>query len=152
MSEGEMGGPYLTAALLCEKVLQEKDGIVSAIRVIDRIIATAQGSELPEQMPPVAVNVTVLIMLKSGEVQGSHTIRIQQVAPSGFRSPQLSWPIYLEGNDRGANLIVQVAFEAKEEGLYWFDVYFKDDLLTRMPLRVVYQRVEVGRSGGTPIQ
>jgi hypothetical protein len=152
MSEGEMGGPYLTAALLCEKVLQEKDGIVSAIRIIDRIVATAQGSALPEQMPPVAVNVALLIMLKSGDVQGSHTIRIQQVAPSGFRSPQLSWPIYLEGNDRGANLIVQVAFEAKEEGLYWFDVYFKDDLLTRMPLRVVYQRVEVGRSGGTPIQ
>lgn len=152
MSDGEMGGPYLTAALLCEKVLQEKDGIVSAIRVIDRIIATAQGSALPERMPPVAVNVSVLIMLKSGDVQGSHTIKVQQVAPSGFRSPHLSWPIYLEGDDRGANLIVQVAFEAKEEGLYWFDVYFKDDLLTRIPLRVVYQRLEVGAKGGTPIQ
>jgi hypothetical protein len=151
MSDGEMGGPYLTAALLCEKVLQEKDGIVSAIRIVDRIIATAQGSGLPEQMPPLPVNVTVLIMLKSGEVQGSHTIKIQQVAPSGFRSPEMSWPIFLEGNDRGVNLIVQISFQANEQGLYWFDVYFKQDLLTRMPLRVVYQRLEVGQAGGTPI-
>lgn len=34
--------------------------------------------------------------------------------------------------------------------MYWFDVFFKGDLLTRMPLRVVYQRLEVGQSGGTP--
>jgi hypothetical protein len=100
MSNGETNGPYLTAALLCEKVLQEKDGILSAIRIVDRIIATAQGSQPPEQMPPVPVNITALLMLKSGNIQGSHTIKIQPVAPSGFRSPEVSWPIFLEGEDR----------------------------------------------------
>jgi hypothetical protein len=36
--------------------------------------------------------------------------------------------------------------------LLWFDVYFKDDLLTRTPLRVVYQRLEIGQTVGTLIQ
>jgi hypothetical protein len=27
-----------------------------------------------------------------------------------------------------------------EEGLYWFDVHVGDRLVTRMPLRVLYQR------------
>ena len=151
MSNGETKGPYLAAALLCEKVLQEKDGILSAIRIIDRIIATAQGSQPPEQMPPVPVNITALLILKSGDVRGSHTINIQPVAPSDFRSPAISWPIFLEGEDRGANIVLQIVFQAKEEGLYWFEVTFKDELLTRIPLRVVYQRLATGQTGGTPV-
>ena len=30
-------GPFITCACLCEKVLQEKDGILSAVRIIDRM-------------------------------------------------------------------------------------------------------------------
>ena len=30
-------GPFLQSALICEKVLQEQDGVLSAIRIIDRI-------------------------------------------------------------------------------------------------------------------
>jgi len=33
-------GPYLIAAVLCEKVLQEKDETVSIIRMVDRITLT----------------------------------------------------------------------------------------------------------------
>ena len=36
-------GPYLSAALLCEKVLEEKDGVKSAIRIIDRVTRTVTG-------------------------------------------------------------------------------------------------------------
>lgn len=31
-----------------------------------------------------------------------------------------------------------------EEGLYWFDIYMAEELVTRMPLRVLYQQI------GTP--
>lgn len=29
-------GPYLNAALICEKMLREADGVLSPIRIIDR--------------------------------------------------------------------------------------------------------------------
>ena len=35
-------GPYLAAAFLCEKVLQEKDEAVSIIRIIDRVTLEEQ--------------------------------------------------------------------------------------------------------------
>jgi len=45
-------GPYLQAALLCERVMQEKDGVLSVIRIIDRVIHTAMGPETPDTMGP----------------------------------------------------------------------------------------------------
>jgi hypothetical protein len=30
--------PHLVAAVLCEKVLQEADGVLSAIRIVDKVI------------------------------------------------------------------------------------------------------------------
>lgn len=40
-------GPYLQAALLCERVMEEKDGVLSVIRIIDRLIHTALGPAGP---------------------------------------------------------------------------------------------------------
>jgi hypothetical protein len=147
----DTGGPYLAAALLCEKVLHEKDGILSAIRIVDRMIVTSQGPQPPEQLPSVLIKVNALLIFKSGAAKGSHTVKIQPVAPSDFKSPAISLPMFLEGENRGASLVCEIAFQATQEGVYWFDVLIKDDLLTRMPLQVVYQRMETGQSGGTPV-
>ena len=37
-------GPYLNAAFLCEKILEEKSGVLSAIRIIDRVTYTYKAS------------------------------------------------------------------------------------------------------------
>lgn len=142
----ESGGPYLAMAVLCEKVLQEKDGVLSAIRIVDRIIHTAFGSETPEQMSPVPVNLTALLSFKAGAARGTRTIKWSPQAPSGQRLPEMSFPAFFESEDRGINLVVNLAFQANEEGLYWFDVILEDQLLTRIPLRIVYQRVTPGTS------
>jgi hypothetical protein len=48
-------GPYLAAAFLCEKVLQEKDEAVSIIRIIDRVTLTVPASTSPEILPPIVL-------------------------------------------------------------------------------------------------
>jgi len=48
-----------------------------------------------------------------------------------------------EGEERGVNLILQLQIEALE-GLFWFDVAVNQQLLTRVPLRVTYQRISTG--------
>jgi hypothetical protein len=59
-------------------------------------------------------------------------------------------PVLLEGEERGVNLLLGVAFQAEQEGLYWFNVFFGDRevLLTRVPLRIVYQPQRLGASTG----
>ena len=134
------GGPYVSVACACEKVLTEQDGVLSIIRVIDRVFHQVVGPEAPTQFEPFTFNFVLLVTLKSGDARGSYTVEIRPEAPSGERfDPLVSVPVLFEGEERGANLILNMGFQVQMEGLYWFDVLFQDKVLTRVPLRVVYQ-------------
>lgn len=146
----ETEGPYLAAAVFCEKVLQEKDGVVSLIRVVDRLIFEARGAGAPGKMPTLTSNLNLFISLKSGFAKGSYSVTIEGQTPTGRKLPPTTLPVLLEGDDRGANLIGNIAMQLDEDGLYWFDVLFERRLLTRIPLRVVYQRLTFGGPPGTP--
>lgn len=137
-------GPYLQAACFCDRVIEDKEGVLSAIRIVDRIIHRAHGQGMPAEMPKVQVAVTILIMMKSGAARGSNAIRIRAEAPSGMRLPELSLPVLFEGEDRGVSITLPMQMDVDQEGVYWFDVSLNDVLMTRMPLRVVYERLALG--------
>lgn len=139
----ELGGPYLVAAVLCENVLIEQNGILSAIRIIDRITITP-GPGAPEVMPPFPVQVRCLIIFRAGIAQGSYPIRLNVTNPAGNEFSLATLPVLFEGNDRGVNLNLTLNFEVRQEGLYWFGVYIHDQLFTRVPLRILYQRIGIG--------
>jgi hypothetical protein len=130
------GGPHLNVALICERVLQEQDGALSAIRIIDRVwfVADADGTPLQPQQP-----ITLLLSWKSGDARGRYSVRVVLEKPSGEQVPVLQAPIHLEGEERGANMVLNTALEADQEGVYWYDVYFEEDRVTRIPLRATYQ-------------
>ena len=48
------GGPYLITAAFCEQVIEDKSGVLSLIRIVDRMYITAQGPNAPDEMPPAA--------------------------------------------------------------------------------------------------
>jgi hypothetical protein len=129
-------GPHLTAALICERVLNEQDGVVSAIRVIDRVffVTDEDGNPLMPQQP-----FTLFISLKAGAARGSFKLAVELEKPSGEQVPMLEAPVFLEGEDRGVNIVLNAAFEPDTAGLYWFDVFFEGERLTRIPLRAIYQ-------------
>lgn len=137
----ELEGPYLAFALFCERVLQEQDGVLSAIRIVDRLVV--QKSPLagkkkggPDPIP--VLPITMLIGLKSGGFGGVGMLSVRAIAPSGKEFPQRSEVmVELKGDDGGgANVIINANTSVKEDGVYWFDVLFENRLLTRMPLSV----------------
>lgn len=141
---GFAGGPYLAAAVLCEKVLEEKDGALSAIRMVDRVIQFVLGSGTPTSMPETPIELTLLVTLKAGSAVGSQEFRMELEKPSGLRAPfGPSLTVFFEGQDRGSNLVFPLQYRATEEGLYWISILVDGRLLTRVPLRVVYQRQEM---------
>lgn len=146
----DTGGPYLQAAVLCEKVLQEKDGVISIIRIIDTLNITASGPAPPEEMPAGQISFPAVITLKAGMLRGKYDIKIVPVAPSGKKMHGPSVSAYFEGDDRGVNVILTINLTVKEEGVFWFDVSVQDLLLTRIPLRVVYQRLTHSGPGQQP--
>lgn len=138
-------GPYLATAVICERVLQEQDGVISAIRMVDRVffVADPDGNLLQAQHP-----IWFLITFKAGAARGSYTVEIRREKPSGEEGPLIQAPVLFEGEERGVNLIIQGAFEPDQEGLYWFEVLFEGNRVTRIPLRAIYQQLPVAGPGG----
>src|SRR6266699_307056 len=102
----ENSEPYLNAAVICEKGLQEKDETLSVIRMIDRFNVTVSALGSPENLPPIPLNLTVLISLKSGKARGRSTVKLRIESPSGLKLPDQLLPVLFEGEDRGVNLVI----------------------------------------------
>jgi hypothetical protein len=155
MPEAPETGPYVLAAVFCEKVLQERDGVISAIRIIDQLTQAAAGPDPPQAMPPFLSELTMLVSLKAGDARGRHGVKIRPEAPGGFQLPAIEQAITFQAGAGGVNLIMQVALPIAYEGVYWFDVILtgprpqEDRLLTRIPLEVIYAPQRVGGSEPT---
>jgi len=144
-------GPYLSAALFCEKVLVETNGVKSAIRIVDRVTRTVSAANPPEAMAAFDYEVILLIRLKSGRVRGTHTVRIHPFKPSGEAMPPFDHSIYLEGEeDRGVDILVTMQLPLDQAGIYWFRMLFDNEPLTRVPLRVIYLPQKIMRPGTSP--
>jgi uncharacterized protein DUF6941 len=136
----------LQIAAFCEKVLFETNGVVSLIRIVDRFNVNGPTPE----MAPASLTFFLVVAFKAGFVRGKHIIRVIPLSPGNVDLPAIEMPQFFEGDDdRGVMVAAQMNFLVKEEGLYWFRVYFENALVTQMPLRVVYQQVgSVGSAAG----
>lgn len=147
-------GPFLSAAVLCEKVLIEQDGIKSAIRIIDRVTRTVVGPEPPIEMEPWDYDVTLLLKLKSGWARGVYPIRVEIAKPSGERTTPVTDSVLFEGEeDRGVDIVGNMRIRFTQTGIYWIYIYLSDELLTQLPFRVIYMPKVMRlspRAGGPP--
>jgi hypothetical protein len=138
-------GPHVTMVVLCERVLQEQDGVLSVIRIIDQMTQTATGPDAPDQMPPFLLDtLTMVITVKSDQARGRHAIKLRPEAPGGIQLPPMEQAITLQSGATGVNLIIPLVLPISQEGVYWFDILLagreghEDRLLTRVPLEVIY--------------
>ena len=134
-------GPYLTTAVFCEQVLQEQTGVLSLIRIVDRMTTTFAGPNAPEEMPPAQLNWTLVITLKSGDIRGSHAVKIVPQLPSGETLSPVTLSVHLEGDNKGQNLLSRMNMRLEMPGIYWFQIHFDDQLITKVPLEVIYSRI-----------
>jgi hypothetical protein len=134
-------GPFVAAAVFAEKVLQERDGTKSLIRIVDRVTQTAVGAEPPEAMPPLEWQATVFISLKPGQARGGTGFRILMESPDGFSREVAAGSFnFLGGPNNGADLLAPFKHRFEMPGVYWFDIEIDGSILTRMPLEILYER------------
>lgn len=137
----QIDGPYLSFAVICEKVLQEADGVLSFIRIIDHLTVTITvpaGADVPLEVvppePPVAV--TFVLGLKSASDIGPVPVKVRIETPSGLPLPEFETSQPVGAEDRGINIVLPIQFPAQDEGVYWFAVEVSDTVVTRVPLRI----------------
>jgi hypothetical protein len=141
---GELGfdtGPYVNVAVFCEKTLQESDGVLSLIRIVDTINVQAVGPSAPDHLPDegIPLDTTLVIILKPGQAKGNQSLRVVMEHPSGERhdGPEMSIPFSGAGRT-GVNVLLPVKMMLKDAGLYWADVFVNGRLVTRVPLEISY--------------
>jgi hypothetical protein len=144
------GHPWVMAALVCQALLDEKDNVLSAIRIVDQFtipLPPGWDGKTNLQMP-----VTGLVGFKSGDVKGPRTVRFYGVSPTGKRQKAYEAKVVFLGGHTGVNIKINMTFGFKTEGTHWLEVYVDKWLATRIPLTIVFQptKEEVPPSGPTP--
>ena len=141
--------PYVIVAAVCERVLQEKDNVLSAIRLVDMVTFNPTGENPPEEMPAFTTNVTALLSFRSGPAQGQRTVQIKLIKPNGelseIKSGESEFSVVFNGEGHGVNLIIRMSIDFTLPGLHWFDVTINGKVITRIPLKVAYGLVQVSK-------
>ncbi len=132
-------GPYVSAACFAEKVLEEKDGVHSLIRIVDRLQVVVTTQDTIQEPPKIQHSLILYVSLKCGGERGSHELEIIPRKPSGERLAPSSNPIHFEGPEyKGVNIIVQISIDIDGEGTWWFEIFHRKQLLTKVPLNVIF--------------
>ena len=144
-------GPFLTQAILCERVLRESDGVLSAMRIVDTITAevvplTEEAAKGATKPPGVRRKLFALITIKSGGISGKKTARLA----CDSLGIEMSTPLVFEGAQHGNNLVLEMDLEVPE-GVHWFSVYLSGKLMTKFPLRAIIRLGEVGSTGSVSL-
>jgi hypothetical protein len=118
--------PYLQAALLCEHVIEEKDGVISAYRICDGLIGLKKE--------PIIRSLTALIIVRSDGGEGVIPVALEMETPSGDIVHRAS----MDALAKGQNVVMNMQLVFKESGIHWFNIYLDNKLATRVPLRVIF--------------
>lgn len=130
---------YVTAALICERILREADGVPSAIRIVDQVTIPELPPELPAETP-VGLGLSLLIALRGESIEGVHKMQLRGRTPSGTVSEFGVYDVAFSPKSiaavPGANVFIQTNVVWRQAGVYWFDVLLDGDYLTSIPLEV----------------
>ncbi len=132
--------PWVQVAVFCrDAVVEANTGSLSIIKNVDGVTLCGPAPE----MQPMPIQLTLVLILKSGEMQGQYNLKIRCNSPSNVPTEGPSFPCYFEGRDLGIQTVMPIGLIASEPGTYWFDLLLDGQLLTRIPLRVMYQQVQM---------
>lgn len=139
-------GPYVKAAFFCDLMIRGDDGVLTPVRMVDRLTQRAVGQDPPDDMPPLTWNGTLHVALTAGRAQGRAQVRISIEKPSGERSELARQDVQFGSDHTAVGIVAPSKITFGSEGVYWFHVLVDSKEITRMPLEVVYERT----IGATP--
>ena len=145
-NESSFSGPYVNAALLCEKVLIEPGNVPTFVRVVDRFMVPKFSGPIPPgvQIPQQTLQVSLVVIVKSGDLgAGNFNVTIRLQKPDQTYVPDFPSSVFFNGgDDNGGMIVMPVNIVTPEAGLHWFDIVFEGvGLIARVPMRVLYQPV-----------
>lgn len=130
-------GPFLAAALICEKVLEETDGVKSAIRIFDRL--TIGVPEQPgHSLDSFQCEIFLLLIFKLDELEEKlYRLHVDLIDPQGEIKSAFDLDVPFEGRDKkGMDVVINSNLRFDKGGTYWFSVLLNNVWMTQVPLRI----------------
>lgn len=131
-------GPFVAMAVFCQRLDRQPDGTVDVVGVVDGVSVSSPDGD---DDGPAMIRLLGLVSLRAGAVRGRHLLSLRAHFPDGDTGPRLDRPVELTDRTPGATLSFPLELEARDAGLYWFDVFFDNRPLTRIPLIVEHGSV-----------
>lgn len=138
------GGPYISAAFFCERVLREQDGVLSFIRVVDRWNLVGPTAN----MMPQVIQANLVVLFKAGIFRGQIQLTITPISPGNQPMQAITFPVMFEDTDeRGSGVALPLGFPVQESGTYWFKVETstpdapQSQVATAIPMRISYLQI-----------
>jgi hypothetical protein len=135
------------SALICEKVLNEADNVLSAIRLVD-IFKFVPVPNVPVEQRPVVI--TILVITRFMAAEGSEqTFDLELVRPNGETRPigerfvAKIIPNEVPGAPAGVNIVVQIGVIPKQMGLHFVRVLFNGNELAKASFTLAELKGEV---------
>lgn len=136
MSKGK-GKPFVALACLCEKVLSEKDKVLSLVRVIDIFYIPQEPKDLPESPKP-GILFYVVVSLRCVDLSGTYKFSVKIRRPDGTTGSLLEpQDVKVDQPLRNINMIFQMGTAITPLGLYFIDVLWNGRKLTSIPFRLL---------------
>lgn len=136
----ERAEPYLLIAAICQQANQDQYGSLNLMNLVEQLVAGSDNPDAPEEMPGFRFDADLVIVFASGEASGERTVTIIAEAPDGERLPPVDQMIFLRGEDARSTILSSLSLDITQVGVYWFDIQLDGRLVTRIPLRVGYER------------
>ena len=121
-------------AVFCQRLDRQPDGTVDVVGVVDGV--SVSSPEAAGADGPAMIRLLGLVSVRAGDVRGRHTLSLKAQFPGGDEGPALVRQVELTDRAPGATLSFPLELEARDAGIYWFDVFFDERPLTRIPLIV----------------
>jgi hypothetical protein len=142
--------PWVAVGTICENLLEDKDGVLSVIRMVDRFNVPKPPAEW-DGKNPLHLPLKGVVGFRSGDVKGKRTIRIFGTSPRGKRTKLYELEVEFLGKDIGVQIKVNILFGFVTEGTHWLDVYVEKWLATRIPVTIVFESTNT-QEGKNPAQ
>jgi hypothetical protein len=132
--------PLSVTAVICEKVLHEKDGVMSAIRIVDVFTYTLKP-ELPTEDQGVKMVLLLGFKLPSGDTS-EHSIALELLKPNGDRTA-IEQPLKgvatstFPDTPKGYNVIANLSVAPVQKGTHYFIVRFDGEELLWVPFTLL---------------
>ena len=133
----ERKGPFLSAALIAEKVLTEQDMTMTFVRVVDRCNIPPEAVVNLEDKLLTLPFLVIVVTFKACGYKGDSDLQIVQGGRSvDTQSLGMSMIPFDGTQGRSYTVCCPVGLKWEGDGFYWFEIRLNNEFITRIPLEV----------------